>query len=148
MKKILSLFSLLLLFSFSINAQAVTDIKATVLNEQHKPLEFATAVLLEAKDSVMSSFALTDKNGNFNLNNASKGDYILQVTFVGYRTFGKNISIDGSKKEIQLDTISLEKNSNDLKEVVVNGDKIPIQLKGDTVEYNADAFKTQPNADV
>ncbi len=149
MKKTFLVFSLLLLqFPFLLTAQTVTDLKGVVLNEQHKPSEFATAVLLEAKDSVMQSFALTDKNGNFNLSDAPKGDYILQITFVGYKTFLKNISVDGLQKEIHIDTISLEKNSNDLKEVIVQGDKIPIQLKGDTVEYNADAFKTQPNADV
>ncbi len=125
-----------------------TTIKGVVLSEDTKPLEFATAVLLQQKDSVIAQFGLTDKTGGYKINNVPKGDYILQLTFVGYQTFGKNILVDGTQKEIFIDTIILNKASNKLNDVVIEGEKIPVQMNGDTVQYNADAFKTQPNATV
>ena len=125
-----------------------TDVKGTVMSNENKPLEFATAVLLQQKDSVMQGFALTDKNGNYKLSNVPKGEYILQLTFVGYETTSKNISVSGEMKEMIVEAVTMKPSAHDLNLTTIEGDKIPVQMKGDTIEYNAGAFKTQPNDNV
>ncbi|MCR9253418.1 MAG: carboxypeptidase-like regulatory domain-containing protein, partial [bacterium] len=53
----------------------------------------ATVVLLNASDSTMHSFTISDFEGKFRLKNVSKGDYVLQITFVGFASIKKGISI-------------------------------------------------------
>ncbi len=59
----------------------------------------------------------TDEQGFFELNNIPKGTYKLSVSYVGYRTFFKNITIQDNETKI-LD-ISLKENATSLEEVTI-----------------------------
>jgi hypothetical protein len=56
----------------------------------------------------------------------------------------KRFSIDETHNQADLGTIYLKKASQTLQEVIV--ERPPIEVKDDTVEYNASAFKVKPNA--
>ena len=102
----------------------------------------ATAMLLGASDSVIHSFAISDATGKFVINKAFNGDYILQVNFVGFKTFSKKVTVKGNDVvigEVQMETDLLD-------DLIVEGERIPIEMKKDTIEYNASTFKTKPNA--
>ncbi len=105
----------------------------------------ATIVLL-TKDSTMHSFTVSDYEGHFRLKNVSSGDYILQVTFVGYASLRKEISI--TQEQTDLGVLQLQPKNEVLDDVVIEAERIPIQIKDDTIQYNAAAFKTRPNATV
>lgn len=137
MRKLLLL--TLLISSIGVFAQ---DITGKVTDPEEGGLVGATAMLLNASDSVLSSFAISDVDGNFVIKKAFNGDYILQVNFVGYKTFTQKISVSG--QDVVVGEITLE--ADVLDELVVEGERVPIEIKKDTIEYNAAAFKTQPNA--
>ena len=120
------------------------NLTGKVWNTYGEPLPFATVMLLEPSDSTLVNYCITDNNGNFELKKASKGSYILQSAFVGYKSNFRNLEITSDMKT-ELGTIVLVPTSYNLNEVEVTGEKIPFLIKGDTVEYNAASFKIHPD---
>jgi hypothetical protein len=108
------------------------------------PLIGAAAVLLKTNDSSIYKGSAADKNGNIFIENVSSGKYILKVSYIGYTNFFRNLEINSTP--IELGNISLAENSTTLKKFTVV-DKMPLAVqKGDTSEYNAGAYKTNPDA--
>jgi hypothetical protein len=142
MKQLLIL--VLSVLSLSVVAQKF-DIEGKVLNENNEPLPFATTVLLNKSDSIMVQFFITKNDGKFELKGVKQGDYILQISFVGYKTLYKNISVNSN---MVIEPLNLEVDNVSLKGIDVEAERTPMKIKNDTVEYNAASFKTQPNANV
>ncbi len=57
---------------------------------------------------------------------------------------GKKFSINAANKDVDLSTVYMQRVSDLLQEIVVQ--RPPMQIKKDTVEYNAEMFATKPNA--
>ncbi len=125
-----------------------TDITGKVWNEKEEPLFGATIVLLTQEDSTMISFALTDDKGRFRMDNVKKGEYFLQASFIAHESYSNKLSEDWSNRSLDLGIITLAESTELLQEVTVKAEHIPMGIKGDTISYNANAFKTRPNASV
>jgi len=73
------------------------------------PVEYASVVLKNAKDSVIAG-TVTDKRGVFKFYVKGRGKHILQISFIGYKTMEKEIEIkpgiNGIKKPILLSQYS------------------------------------------
>ncbi len=108
----------------------------------------ATITVLLKKDSSLVTFGMTDDYGRFTLDNIPKGEYRLLITHVAYHNSNKIFSITDSTKNIDLGNIVMNDKTSVLQEVVVTSEAPPVTLIGDTVQYNAGSFKTQPNASV
>ena len=61
----------------------------------------------------------TDDNGEFTINKIPRGNYILKVYSIDYKTYVKSISIKNNE-DIQLDIV-MENNSQSLEEIVITG---------------------------
>ena len=141
MKKLLLL---LLLFALPGFAQKIT-IKGIVTDSASAPLQYATVLLLSPKDSSLINFARTNDKGIFELKNLNTANYLFKITYVGHKTFYKPI-VPGDATGLDLGTIKLEPISRELAEITVKGEKAPVSIKGDTIEFNADSFKVKPNS--
>ena len=87
--------------------------------------------------------AVSNNDGTFEITGISKGGYKMQITYIGYTDFVSEITI--SNQNINLGTLKLSEGI-ELSEVEVTG-KIPLaEQKGDTTQYNADAFKVMQDA--
>ena len=107
----------------------------------------ATVALLQAnKDSTYVKGTVTDLNGVFNLEDVEPGHYFLKLSYIGYVTNIKRISIGEDGRDVNLGLIALQQNGVVLKDIVVMGVKTAVLVKEDTIEYNADTYKTQANA--
>ncbi|MBP1618745.1 MAG: TonB-dependent receptor protein [Bacteroidetes bacterium] len=141
MKK-LSIFVILILTGLSLFAQATFNIRGKVLDKKNKTaIGQASIRVMNAKDSSFVTGESSNGNGVFSLTTKS-GNYIVSVSFLGYTTVYKNVSPSSPS----VGEIYLSEDSHLLKEAVVTGKAIEVAVKGDTVEYNADAYKTQPSA--
>lgn len=141
------LFALLLAFNTA-NAQGKYAIKGVVTDSAGAGLPSATVIVLE-KDSTISSFTTTGEDGTFRIPHIMAGEYIVQISYMGYLSKDKNITFKkGGDLEKDLGKVRLEIKKNELGEFEVTADAPPIVLKEDTVEYNADAFQTAPDAKV
>jgi uncharacterized membrane protein YgcG len=84
-------------------------------------------------------------NGRFIINRIPLNTtYQLKATIVGYKELTKSVTI--SKEFNNLGDIVLQESTNELNEVVVKGKAATMVQKGDTLQYNANAFKTAPDA--
>jgi len=107
----------------------------------------ATVTLLKAnKDSTYVKGTVTDLNGVFNLEDVSSGHYYLKCSYIGYEPTVKRVSIGTDGRDVNMGMIALNQNTVVLKDVVVMGVKTAVLVKEDTIEYNADTYKTQANA--
>lgn len=136
----------LLLFACSVFAQKSVDLTGIVTDSTGNGLLAATAVLLEKKDSTLTAFSITEADGRFLMKKIKPGDYLLQVSFVGYATHWQPLYLAEGKGEMDLGQIKLSPASSLLNEVEVTADRVPLRMKSDTLEYNAAAFKVQPGA--
>ncbi len=108
-------------------------------------LEMAAVQLFQYRggDSTMLSGAQTDQNGAFFLK-ANDGKYALIVSTLGYFTKKVPVTVDG--KDVNLKSIALKEDVKVLGEVQVRGTAAEMVVKGDTLEYNAAAYKVNENA--
>lgn len=134
----------LILVLFSVTTTYAGNIFGRVVDSEKEPLIQASVKLLAAKDSAYVKGGATNEQGRFRINNVKSGKYILQATYVGYEPTYKNITVGADN--LRVGEIVMNESSIMLKETTVIGVKTPIKVMEDTVEYNADTYKTQPNA--
>lgn len=143
MKNIFLVLSIIILPSILI-AQNYS-ISGYIADTKDERLPSATVVVMSQIDSTMAGFALSANDGRFIIRDLEEGDYEVQVSYLGYEQHSQNVSLTPENSELDLNTIVLQTSSTQITEVVVKGENIPVQVKKDTIVYNADAFKTQPN---
>lgn len=123
------------------------DVRGVLVDRMDgSPLISATLRLLNAKDSSMVKGAMSDVDGRFRITGIGRGRYLLESSYVGYQTTLTPVNLKTSDASVRLDTIRMAGNSVVLKEAEVVGIKAEVKVMQDTVEYNADSYKTQPNA--
>ena len=106
----------------------------------------ATVAVLHTTDSTSVAYTLADAKGNFEIKNIELGSYRLLVSFQGYRNISKPFSLSTANPSIDFGILFMDPKTVLLDEVVV--ERPPITVRNDTVEFNAGAFKTKPNASV
>jgi hypothetical protein len=108
----------------------------------------ATISVSKAKDSTLLSFTLTSNSGYFEIKNIDTGAYYMQVSYLGFEPIKRSFRIAPDKLIMDLGDINMGRAIKTLQEVVVTDDA-PVKIKGDTVEFKGDAFKSvKPNANV
>lgn len=141
-----------LVFSFTLLSFVVAGqkyiITGQVVDTLSNPLPSATVMLLSAQDSSLVSFAVSDGKGVFEMKNVNKGNYQVKITFVGLTPFVRNITTPANGFIVDVGKLKLEPLSKELDEVVIEGEKTPVTVKRDTIEFNASSFKTKTNANV
>ncbi|WP_443944870.1 outer membrane beta-barrel protein [Pedobacter sp. AW1-32] len=148
MKKILLTISLLLsiINLFAQKNGSVTGYLSDEKNHKEK-LAYATVSIYKSGDSTLIGYKLSDDKGLFKLNNLQvDAKYRLVVNAWQYAPFKKEIIISKAQPTLNLDTIFLNTKENDLSEVTITADRPPIVVRKDTIEFNAEAFKTLPSA--
>jgi hypothetical protein len=136
---------IMMLFSAMLFAQSKSTLKGIVLDSVSKsPVEFVTVAIVNAKDTSLISYTITNKNGLFSLTGlpANKETKLI-VSSMGYSTYRK-LLVFKSNESRDLGPIYLTNKL--LNEVVVKGERTPIIQKKDTLEFSTEAFKTRPNA--
>lgn len=126
------------------NAQTA-DLSGRITDkEDGSTLIGASIVLLNPSDSSLYKGTTVDADGSFGLEVPEKGKYILKISYIGYADLFRNIELTG--QPLNIGTIAVSRSSQLLKGVEVE-DKSPTAVqKGDTTQYNANSYKTNPDA--
>ena len=155
MKIIYKLFFLLLLTGLSLEASAQRGqgqqgqrpdlkFKGKVIEGPSKlPLIGANVLVKTVTDSLLTS-TVTDVDGNFEVTRPWIPNVKVEITFLGYEKFSKEM---GMRDGLDLGIIALNEDSKLLGEVVIEGQIVVGEQRGDTTSFNANAFKTRENAD-
>lgn len=121
-----------------------------VMNRDNGELLDMAAVRLfryTGADSVLVTGAQTNVNGEFTIEanlGIATGKYAVIASILGYKEGKMDVSF--SRREVNLKPIRLEEVAKELGTVEVRGTAAEMVVKGDTVEYNASAYKMNENA--
>jgi iron complex outermembrane recepter protein len=117
-----------ILFSSLVYASAQT-LKGTVKSSAGGALASARVVLLNSAKG-----ALTDKDGNFTIENAPRGQQTISISFVGYATQVRTIAVDSDETTV---IITLQERGATLDEIVVSAEKYETTLQRSPVAITA-----------
>lgn len=139
MMKKLGMFLLLAWMAIQVSAQKIAVNGTVIDGELNEPMASAAVALLKA-DSTLAAGVNTDLNGKFRLS-AKSGTYILRVSFMGYKTVYKNLTLTKQTPQVSLDKIVLKVNSVMLKGAEVTARLAKVEMKEDTFVYNSSAYR-------
>ena len=110
-----------------------------IISEAGKtPLEMANIMAINSTTKGMDAYAITNDKGKFILNLKPNTTYSLKLTYIGMQ----NKEITVVTKEVNINqNISMEAGGIELNDVEIVRE-MPVSIKGDTIVYNADSFKT------
>ncbi|KQM72807.1 hypothetical protein ASE74_22260 [Pedobacter sp. Leaf216] len=141
------LLMLLCIISTKSFAQQAASINGKIIDgKTNLPIEYVGVILSNIADSTKKVGVVTNKVGEFTINTVANGDYQIRISAMGYNPVTKKINVNG--KVLNLGTFKMQEDAIALKDVAVSGRYAMATVKKDTVEFNADAYKTRPNAAV
>ena len=130
------LFCIALLFVASIS-YAQIKLEGVVKDSLNSPFDLANVIAINQETSGLESYGITDEQGHYKLALGKNGTYKIQISYVGMKTFVEILSTKES--DITKDFILQPENALDEVEVIY---EMPVNVKGDTLVYNADSFNT------
>jgi hypothetical protein len=101
------------------------------------PLELANVVAINQETKALDSYGITNDQGRYKLALEKNASYKIQVSYIGMVT--SEDFIDTKEENISKDYILQNDNALDEVELIY---EMPVTVRGDTIIYNADSFKT------
>ena len=107
-----------------------------------KPIPYASAYLTAKNDTLITNFTLTDTTGRARIEKVTRGTYILTIEMLGYRTYNKEcyFSFDWDRDSVDLGIIHMSEDAEMLDAAHVSAIGNPIEIKQDTIIFNAASF--------
>jgi len=128
-------FILILLLPFYIFSQV--NISGEIKDQTGYPIMGANVIAVNTETQILDGFGISNENGYFSLNLKKDTEFNIKITFIGYKPIEFSISLS---KDLVRD-FSLEEQAEALDEVELVYE-MPVEIKGDTIVYSADAFNT------
>lgn len=135
MKKIL-LFTFIILFSVNSFAQETCKLRGEIRDSIGLPVFDASVSAFNSKNEGVA-FTFTDTEGSFVLELPCNESYDVEVEHIDFESYSENVTMDKSKSV----RFKMNRGVISLQEAVVRA-KQPITVKGDTIEYDANSFRT------
>ena len=134
-----------LLTALNVHAQS-GKVSATVIDaDTRKGVPGAVVEFAPADTTAQKRYFTSGYGGRIDVA-VPYGEYTVAVSFLGYDTFTEKLKLSSARKS--LGTIELEPGSTQIEAVVKEVQSMRTSQKGDTVSYNAGAFKVAMDADV
>ena len=141
---ILTLLSVML--AWSVMAQRGT-VKATVWDEEAQTgVPGAVVEVYPQSKPDQKKYYTSGFGGVLSLSGLAYGDYTLSVSFLGYENTKVDFKLDAAVKN--LGRIGMHSSATQIETVVKEVQSMRASQKGDTLSYNAGAFKVAADADV
>mgnify|MGYP005832398625 FL=1 len=107
------------------------------------PLPGASILMIKLPDSIKVG-STSNKRGIFFFQNLSPGKYTMRISYVAYKPFSRRVNI--VDRNLELGEIRLSETGSELDEIEVTALMPSAEQVGDTLQFNAGAFKTNPDA--
>jgi outer membrane receptor protein involved in Fe transport len=147
MKKIASLILSIVCVALAAHAQAQNvQITGTVLDSTARTAVVGAYVAVSRNvPDAKPEYVTTDANGKFVMTGLSKRtSYIVKISYLSYKDLTRTVTTE--KDVTDLGSLELTEAVSTLNEVKVVGQVVAMEQKGDTTQFNAAAFKTNPDA--
>ena len=115
---------------------AIGRIYGKVIDNQKKPVSYASVSLRTfGKDSLIGG-QLTEDNGDFSITDLPFGAYNLKINYLGYKDIVQKVMVVPNKMEQDLGNLVMSPDVTKLKEVVITGDNAMMEMKPDRKVFN------------
>ncbi|MCV9929415.1 carboxypeptidase-like regulatory domain-containing protein [Flavobacterium sp. LS1R49] len=109
-----------------------------ILDGQKKPLEMANIMAVNTVTKAMDSYGITNDKGKFQLSLKSNSSYSIKISYLGMKSkeivvITQTVNIT---ENIVMDDVGIELEGVEIVR------EMPVSIKGDTIVYNADSFKS------
>ena len=135
----------MLLTSLSVYAQSAR-LSATVIDNETKDGVIGAIVeVVSTSDANYRKHATTGAKGLVTITGLRNGEYEMTISYIGYETYKQTVKVNGVTN---LETIYFSPEAVAIEAVVKEVQALRTSQNGDTVAYNAAAFKVASDADV
>jgi hypothetical protein len=150
MKRFAFLLALIAASTMSVMAQnGNLTIKGSVFDyDSAEPLFPANIQVYELPDSTYINGTSTEDDGAFTLSGLKAGTYVARVSYMGYITTDKEFTLRAGNRNNDLGKITLKGDAQILSDVVVTAALAKVQMVGDTVVFNSDAYRLPEGSSV
>lgn len=104
----------------------------------------AVLTLTLKSDTTKIQNAVTDIDGTFTIPAVVPGGYLLKISYLGYQPVLRTVEVVGS--DVAIGQITMLQAVNNLSGVTITAEQIRAQQLGDTTQFNAGSYKTNPDA--
>lgn len=137
MRKVLLLLTLLL--PLQMIAQVSGRISGVIIDgEEKEPLSFANITVTKPGETTVIKGCSTDENGKFTITDLKEGDYVVNISFVGYLSDTRKVSITKKSSRHDIGRIVLKSDSKMLKELVVSDQRSQMSFEIDKRVFTVD----------
>jgi len=141
-----SLFFTLFLFFFQLTYSQEFEVRGSVIDSLGESLPGITASLQDVNNQNIALGAITDQAGTFSIQVSDAGRYRFLVYSPGYLSYIDTLDLTFRRRGYDLGVIELSVREFTGDSVIIQAEKPPVLILGDTVVYNAASFQTRPNA--
>lgn len=143
MKRIVLLIGCIILGIGSSFAQNSGSLKATLKDSKSGEGINGAVIELTSTTNGKQQYYTSGYKGNVEIKNLAPATYEMVITYLGYKDYKQSIRIKVGENRIG--NILMEEDATIIEQVQING-FLGTSTKGDTVSYNASAFKTVRDA--
>lgn len=131
--KIILIVTMLLAFVANTTAQEkLVTVSGNIKDKfTESELPFVNVSLKTAKDNTIISGTITNEEGRFVFTNIKSGNYLLEFSFIGYKSKSVSIYVGTLSEFLDQGTIELEEETTSLQEVVVTAKSNKVSEKMD-----------------
>ncbi|MEN2414087.1 carboxypeptidase-like regulatory domain-containing protein [Flavobacterium mesophilum] len=109
-----------------------------IQDEQKNPLEMANIMAVNNGTKAMDSYGITNDKGKFQLTLKPNTSYTIKISYLGMKS--KEMAVS-TNTENMVQNIVMDGAGIELEGVEIVRE-MPVSIKGDTIVYNADSFKS------
>lgn len=150
MKNFIHLVFLIFCFSLTVaSQQSSVTISGKLIDETTKEsIPFVNVILNKTADSSFVSGTISNEVGAFVFENISPDNYTLTISFVGYQTVNQQLYVGSSSNFLNVGTVSLIENVQNLGEVTITAKQSALSNKMDKKSYAVEENISQSGGSV
>jgi iron complex outermembrane receptor protein len=115
------------------------SVKGLLLDEQGKPMMYATTSLLNAQDSTIIKGAISNEEGKYTFDHLKAGKYIIKASAVGYeKAVTQPIIISDSTSTVTVPDVKMQPSAHSLTAVSITAAKPLIERRSDRMVMNVE----------
>lgn len=120
-------------------ALAQGTVKGRILDKQsNEVLPFVNIKVSNADTDKSAKVAISDANGQFSVVGLPVGNYVLTVSYVGYKSLTRRFTISDKSKTVSYAALYISEDQHALKEVTVTGQRSQMKLEVDRKSFTVD----------
>ncbi len=102
----------------------------------NQPVAYATIVVKSLEDMSTITGGITTEEGVFEITKLPEGNFIIEVQYIGYKTYRQEITLDKGHRKIDLGTITIAEEAETLSEVELVAERTTIEQRVDRKVIN------------